>query len=122
MTNTRAADPEILEHRYPVRLERYEIRKDSGGKGTWKGGDGIIRELTFLKPVSLSVLTQHRNVAPYGLNGGEPGAKGLQCIIRAGGQKPELNWRDGAEIEEGDRFILETPGGGGFGSNEEPES
>ncbi|MDX1590417.1 MAG: hydantoinase B/oxoprolinase family protein, partial [Balneolaceae bacterium] len=120
MTNTRAADPEILEHRYPVRLERYEIRKDSGGKGTWKGGDGIIRELTFLKPVSLSVLTQHRNVAPYGLNGGEPGTKGLQYIIRAGGKKSELNWRDGAEIEEGDRFILETPGGGGFGSNEEP--
>lgn len=116
MTNTRAADPEILEHRYPVRLERYEVRRGSGGNGAWKGGNGIIREMTFLKPVSLSVLTQHRNVAPYGSNGGEPGHRGEQSVIRDGhGEEKKLAWRDGAELKAGDRFILQTPGGGGYG-------
>jgi 5-oxoprolinase (ATP-hydrolysing) len=115
MTNTRAADPEILEYRYPLRLERYEIRKGSGGDGLWKGGNGIIRELTFLKPVSLSVLTQHRKVAPYGLNGGESGRRGEQFILNGSGEKTGLKWRDGADLMKGDRFILITPGGGGFG-------
>jgi 5-oxoprolinase (ATP-hydrolysing) len=115
MTNTRAADPEILEHRYPVRLDRYEIQKESGGRGKWKGGNGIIREMTFSEPVSLSVLTQHRKVPPYGLNGGSPGKCGKQWIEKAGGARIELNWRDGAELKHGDRFILHSPGGGGFG-------
>jgi 5-oxoprolinase (ATP-hydrolysing) len=115
MTNTRAADPEILEHRYPVRLERYEIRTGSGGAGRWYGGNGITRELTFLEAVSLSVLTQHRTTAPYGMNGGKPGKTGSQTLVRISGEHQSLHWRDGAELSPGDRLILQTPGGGGFG-------
>ncbi|MEX2601245.1 MAG: hydantoinase B/oxoprolinase family protein [Balneolaceae bacterium] len=115
MTNTRATDPEILEHRFPVRLNRYEIRRGSGGRGTWNGGDGLIREITFMEPLTLSVLTQHRVVPPYGLSGGEPGQCGSQRILRADGTETALNWRDGAKMQPGDRFILETPGGGGYG-------
>ncbi|MDX1641232.1 MAG: hydantoinase B/oxoprolinase family protein, partial [Balneolaceae bacterium] len=114
MTNTRATDPEILEHRYPVILNRYEIRKNSGGRGTWNGGDGIVREMTFSDSVSLSVLSQHRTVAPYGLNGGEDGKSGKQFISRNGSTE-NLSWRDGADLEAGDTFTLKTPGGGGFG-------
>ncbi len=113
MTNTRATDPEILEHRYPVRINRYAVRKNSGGTGKWKGGDGIIREMTFLEPVELTVLTQHRNVEPYGLNGGGAGKPGRQYIIKKNDEKKILDWRDSAKIEKGDRFVLETPGGGG---------
>jgi len=115
MTNTRAADPEILEHRYPVRLDRYGIRKNSGGNGIWRGGDGIIRELTFKENVSLSVLTQHRKVAPFGLKGGKPGLPGEQWVERKNGNTEKLTWRDGADLQPGDKFILHTPGGGGFG-------
>lgn len=115
MTNTRATDPEILEHRYPVILNRYEIRKNSGGAGQWNGGDGIIRELTFTEPVSLSVLTQHRMIPPYGMNGGREGKVGQQRMIRKDGSERKLSWWDGADLEPGDMFILETPGGGGSG-------
>ena len=114
MTNTRATDPEILEHRYPVRLDRYSIRKDSGGQGKWNGGDGLVRELTFLEPVSLSVLAQHRVVEPYGLKGGENGTIGRHWIEFGDGSTKVLKWRDGADLEKGDRFILHTPGGGGY--------
>ncbi len=117
MTNTRATDPEILEHRYPVLLNRYEIRKESGGSGKWNGGDGIIREMTFTEPVSLSVLTQHRTVPPYGLNGGKNGQCGKQKVIRKDGSTQKLSWWDGTDLKAGDRFILKTPGGGGFGEN-----
>ncbi len=116
MTNTAGTDPEILEHRYPVRLDRYAIRKGSGGQGKHKGGDGIVREMTFLETVSLSVLTQHRTEAPYGLQGGEAGSKGMQKVIRNNGETEDLNSVDGRELDAGDRFILHTPGGGGFGS------
>lgn len=115
MTNTRATDPEVLEHRYPVLLRKYAIRKDSGGSGKWKGGDGIYRELEFTGPVSLSVLSQHRKIAPYGLHGGSGGAKGVQYVLQINGEKQQLSWKDSAEMKKGDRFILETPGGGGFG-------
>lgn len=115
MTNTRATDPEILEHRYPVRLERYEINKNSGGAGMWNGGNGLTRTMTFLQPVSLSVLTQHRVTQPYGLNGGLPGKCGEQWIERIDGTREKLNWVDGKELNEGDRFVIVTPGGGGYG-------
>ncbi len=114
MTNTRATDPEVLEHRYPVRLDRYAIRKGSGGNGRWNGGNGLVREMTFLEPVSLSVLAQHRVVQPYGLNGGEPGKTGKHWVEEKDGSKQELLWRDGAELQRGDHFILLTPGGGGY--------
>jgi 5-oxoprolinase (ATP-hydrolysing) len=116
MTNTRGTDPEIFEQRYPVRLERYAIRSHSGGSGTRKGGDGIIREMTFLEPMKLSVLTQHRVQAPYGQKGGEPGKRGKQWVVRKGGEKVVLEPSDACEMNSGDRFVLHTPGGGGFGN------
>jgi 5-oxoprolinase (ATP-hydrolysing) len=116
MTNTRATDPEVLEARYPVRLERFAVRRGSGGAGRWRGGDGVVRELRFLEPASLSVLTQHRRERPYGVDGGEPGAPGRQRLIRASGEELELGTVDGCEAGAGDRLVLETPGGGGWGS------
>lgn len=115
MTNTRITDPEIMEFRYPVRLDKFEIRKGSGGNGQFKGGDGIIRQLTFLKPIELSVLTQHRKVAPFGINGGKNGQKGQQYIILKNGMRIQLNGTDGASLTEGDKFVIKTPGGGGYG-------
>jgi 5-oxoprolinase (ATP-hydrolysing) len=115
MTNTRGTDPEILEHRYPVRLERYGIRPGSGGKGKHRGGNGVVREMTFLEPVSLSVLTQHRVERPYGLCGGEAGQPGGQWVIYRDGSKEKMESVDGRELDAGDRFILHTPGGGGYG-------
>lgn len=115
MTNTRGTDPEILEHNYPVRLDRYAIRRDSGGDGAHKGGNGILREMTFLAPVRLTVLTQHRNEGPYGLKGGQPGKKGEQWVLYKDGRKEKLQSVDGRELDKGDRFILKTPGGGGYG-------
>jgi 5-oxoprolinase (ATP-hydrolysing) len=122
MTNTRITDPEVIEHRYPVRLERFGIRRGSGGAGRYHGGDGVVRELTFLDQASLSVLSQHRTTAPYGLRGGSPGAPGRQQIIRASGEVITLGSVDGCEVGPGDRLILETPGGGGWGEPEAQET
>ncbi len=118
MTNTRITDPEVLEHRYPVRLERFAIRRGSGGAGHHRGGDGAVRELTFLAPMSLSLLTQHRVERPYGMEGGEPGQPGRQRLVRATGEVVDLPSIAAAEVEPGDRLILETPGGGGWGEAE----
>ncbi len=120
MTNTAITDPEILEHRYPVRLQRFGVRRGSGGAGRRPGGDGAVRELLFLSPLSLSVLTQHRIEAPYGAAGGEPGARGAQEVIRSSGRRVALDSIDGIEVEAGDRLILRTPGGGGFGRVGDP--
>lgn len=116
MTNTAITDPEVLEHRYPVRLERFAIRVGSGGAGQFRGGDGVIRELTFLEPVSVSLLSQHRREAPYGLAGGESGRCGTQKLIRGSGAIVELAGIDACEAAAGDRLVLETPGGGGWGA------
>jgi len=115
MTNTRMTDAEVLEHRYPVRVRRFAIRRGSGGAGRWPGGDGVLRELELLAPLSLSVLAQHRVEAPYGLRGGVEGTCGAQRIVRADGTVLPLAPADGAEVEPGDRLIVETPGGGGWG-------
>lgn len=115
MTNTRITDPEIMEYRYPLRLLRFEIRKNSGGKGKYSGGDGVIREILFHESVSLSVLTQHRSQKPYGLKGGLSGLNGEQYVIRSGGDRINLKSIDGTEIHAGDIFIIKTPGGGGYG-------
>ena len=111
MTNTAITDPEILEQRYPVRLWRFALRPGSGGEGQWRGGDGIVREVEFLRPLQVSLLTQHRVVAPYGMEGGGCGERGRQT----------LNGKDLPGIvafaaEPGDRLVIETPGGGGFGA------
>ena len=118
MTNTRITDPEVVEHRYPVRVERFAVRPGSGGAGRWNGGDGAVRETVFLAPMSLSVLTQHRAEGPYGMRGGLPGAPGRQHLARASGETVELKSVDGVEVEPGDRLVLETPGGGGWGRAE----
>jgi 5-oxoprolinase (ATP-hydrolysing) len=115
MTNTRATDPEILEHRYPVRLDRFSIRYGSGGSGRWNGGNGLVREMTFLEPVQLSILTQHRVIPPYGLNSGNPGHTGYQKVIRADGSEVHLKWKDSIQLTAGDKLRLATPGGGGYG-------
>jgi 5-oxoprolinase (ATP-hydrolysing) len=123
MTNTRITDAEVLESRYPVRVERFAVRRGSGGAGRWRGGDGAVRELTFLEPVSLSLLTQQRHAGPRGAAGGDPGAPGRQRLVRVGGDEQVLGAVDGADLEAGDRLVMETPGGGGWGApNDRRES
>lgn len=115
MTNTKLTDPEELERRYPVRLHQFSIRGDSGGKGKWRGGDGIIREIEFLEPVQATLLSQHRIASPYGLTGGEPGAPGRQQLIDSNGQVEELPGIFTRAMQVGERIRIETPGGGGVG-------
>jgi 5-oxoprolinase (ATP-hydrolysing) len=115
MTNTRITDVEIVEHRYPVRVDRFAVRRGSGGRGRYTGGDGVVRALTFLDAVSVSVLGQHRVRGPYGLGGGRPGRCARLRLIRPDGSGRELSSVDGFEASPGDRLILETPGGGGYG-------
>jgi len=110
MTNTAITDPEILEQRYPVRLHRFSLRSGSGGEGRWRGGDGIVREVEFLRPLEVSLLTQHRVEAPYGLAGGDDGACGRQTLNGA-----ELPGIIAFSAKPGDRLVIETPGGGGWG-------
>lgn len=116
MTNTRITDPEVLELRYPVRLERFALRRGSGGVGRHPGGDGVVRELRFLAPVALSILAQHRVETPYGLAGGGPGACGRQTLAREDGTVEALGGLASVAVAAGDRLILETPGGGGWGN------
>ena len=115
MTNTKLTDPEELERRYPVRLHQFAIRTGSGGAGQWRGGDGLIREIEFLEPVQTTLLSQHRVIAPYGLNGGEPGATGRQTLITTEGQETDLPGIFTRPMQPGDRVRIETPGGGGLG-------
>jgi 5-oxoprolinase (ATP-hydrolysing) len=122
MTNTGITDPEILERRYPVFLKRFAIRADSGGQGSFSGGNGVIRELEFLEPVQLSLLTQHRLIAPYGCKGGEAGQPGKQTLIRRDGEREILPPTSSPALDKGDRLLIETPGGGGWGKAEEKPS
>ena len=115
MTNTAITDPEILEWRFPVRLERFAVRKNSGGQGEFTGGNGIVREMVFTEPVSLSLLTQNRTQGPYGLNGGQAGHPGEQHLAKRNGQEIELASVAQQELEASDRLIIKTPGGGGWG-------
>ncbi|KAM9308642.1 5-oxoprolinase [Gastrophryne carolinensis] len=115
MTNTRITDPEILEKRYPVVLKRFELRPGSGGDGSFRGGDGVTRELLFRENVILSVLTERRVFRPYGLNGGSPGATGLNLLQRQDGRIINLGGKTSVPLEPGDIFTLHTPGGGGYG-------
>ena len=118
MTNTRITDAEVLEQRFPVRVERFALRRGSGGQGRQRGGDGLVRELTFLQPVSLSVLSQRRSSGPCGGDGGERGKAGAQRVLRASGEQQTLGAIDGCQLQAGDRVLLETPGGGGWGKQE----
>jgi 5-oxoprolinase (ATP-hydrolysing) len=117
MTNTRLTDPEILERRYPVRVREFSIRRGSGGRGRNRGGDGVVRRLEFLRPVTLSLLTQRRGPhPPYGMSGGQPGAVGSNRLVRADGTVVELPGIAQIAVSAGDWLIVLTPGGGGFGA------
>jgi 5-oxoprolinase (ATP-hydrolysing) len=115
MTNSRLTDPEVLEWRYPVRLDSYEIRAGSGGRGHWHGGNGSLRKIRFLERMTASILSNNRLVPPFGAAGGEPGACGRNYVIRAEGRHEELSFVASTDMHPGDVFVIETPGGGGFG-------
>ena len=116
MTNTRSTDPEVLETRFPVRLEEFSIRKNSGGKGKHNGGNGVTRKLRFLEPMIVTTLCSHRRVKPFGVNGGEPGECGKEWLETENGQTLNLKGNDSCQVKENDLFIMQTPGGGGYGS------
>ncbi|MER6034145.1 hydantoinase B/oxoprolinase family protein [Streptomyces sp. NPDC001835] len=115
MTNSRLTDPEVLEWRLPVRLEEFAVRRGSGGSGRRRGGDGAVRRIRFLEPMTVSTLSQHRRVPPYGMAGGEPGALGSNRVERADGTVTDLGGSGSAEVGPGDVLVIETPGGGGYG-------
>jgi N-methylhydantoinase B/oxoprolinase/acetone carboxylase alpha subunit len=115
MTNSRLTDPEILEQTFPVILESFSIRKGSGGSGKWHGGDGTVRKIRFLEPVEASILSNHRRIAPFGLEGGQPGKTGLNIVEYESNESEELGATATVKLGRDARLIIETPGGGGFG-------
>ncbi len=116
MTNSRLTDPEVLEWRYPVRLESYAIRRGSGGRGRWRGGDGGTRRIRFLEPMTVTTLASHRRVPAFGLHGGAPGALGRHWIEHPDGSTTPMAGCESRDLAPGDVFVIETPGGGGFGA------
>jgi 5-oxoprolinase (ATP-hydrolysing) len=120
MTNSRLTDPEILEARFPVRLERFARRRGSGGIGRWRGGDGVVRVLRALEPITLAILSGSRRVAPFGLAGGGEGRCGRNALLRSDGGCEELGGSAQVAMKPGDVFVLETPGGGGWGVEPAP--
>lgn len=114
MTNTQNTPVEALEHVLPIRIRRYTLRKDSGGRGKFKGGDGIIREFEFLAPALVNILSERRSFSPYGLAGGLPGKRGINTLISRGKAK-SLGGKASFRVNRGDRVVIETPGGGGYG-------
>jgi 5-oxoprolinase (ATP-hydrolysing) len=116
MTNTRMTDPEVLELRYPVRLEEFGIRRGSGGAGRWPGGDGARRRIRFLRPMEAVIVASRRTVAPHGMEGGRPGAPGRQWVERLDGSIHPMKGQDRAALAAGEVLALETPGGGGWGA------
>jgi 5-oxoprolinase (ATP-hydrolysing) len=119
MTNSRLTDPEVLEFRFPVRLESYAIRAGSGGAGRWRGGDGGVRRVRFLEPMTASILSNGREVPAFGMAGGQPGACGHNRVERTDGRVEPLRHIGSVEMTAGDVFVIETPGGGGYGAAEE---
>lgn len=121
MTNTRITDPEVLESRYPeVRIDRFAIRRGSGGKGKFRGGDGTIREILFLRSRKASIVSERRRYPPYGLAGGSPGVRGRNLLIRSDGSRRELGGKAQLTVKRGDRIVIKTPGGGGYGKGSPP--
>lgn len=115
MTNSRLTDPEVLEWRLPVQLDEFSVRRGSGGAGQWPGGDGALRRIRFHEHMTVSTLSQHRRVPPYGMAGGEPGALGANRVERADGTVTALGGSDSTDVGPGDVLVIETPGGGGYG-------
>jgi 5-oxoprolinase (ATP-hydrolysing) len=116
MTNSRLTDPEVLEWRFPVRIDGHAIRQGSGGAGRWRGGNGATRRVRFLEPMTAAILAGHRKIPPYGMAGGAPGDVGRNWVERADGSRTHLGYADQAQVDSGDVFVIETPGGGGFGA------
>jgi 5-oxoprolinase (ATP-hydrolysing) len=116
MTNTRLTDPEILEFRYPVILEKFEIRRGSGGAGQWRGGDGVERIIRFREAMEVSYLHGHRRIPPYGMAGGDPGLCGESLVRRGNGAIETKTGRDQFLCAAGDAIVIRTPGGGGYGN------
>ncbi|MEW5729367.1 MAG: hydantoinase B/oxoprolinase family protein [Pseudomonadota bacterium] len=115
MTNSRLTDPEVLEWRFPVLVDGFSIRRGSGGAGAHRGGDGVVRRVKFLEPMTAAILSNRRRIAPFGLNGGDDARPGRNAILRADGTVEELPGTAQAEMHPGDVFVIETPGGGGYG-------
>ena len=115
MTNTRATDPEVLEKRFPVRIDRFAIRKGSGGNGRWHGGDGSIRAMRALVPMKVTVLSSHRITQAFGIQGGDPGAVGVNEVTRADGTVLLMEGNSEIDLEAGDVYTIYSPGGGGCG-------
>jgi 5-oxoprolinase (ATP-hydrolysing) len=115
MTNSRLTDPEVLEWRYPVRIEEHSIRAGSGGRGRWHGGNGATRRVRFLEAMTAAILAGHRRIPPYGMAGGEPGDVGRNWVNRADGSRVDLSFADEAAVNPGDIFVVQSPGGGGYG-------
>jgi 5-oxoprolinase (ATP-hydrolysing) len=117
MTNTRMTDPEILEIRQPgVRLKKFTLRNRSGGEGMFRGGDGIVREIKFLKPAAVSILSERRAYSPYGIKEGKPGKCGENLLRKSDGSTVSLRHRESLRINAGESIIIKTPGGGGYGT------
>ena len=115
MTNTKITDPEVLEHRFPVVLEEFSIRRGSGGAGRWRGGDGVRRVIRFDREMTAAILSSRRNIAPFGAAGGGDGKPGVNLVRRADGTVETLAGADSARMRPGDAIVIETPGGGGYG-------
>jgi len=117
MTNTRITDPETLERRFPVVLRAFTLRPGSGGRGRWRGGDGVVREIEFLRPLTACILSERRSTRPFGMAGGGPGAAGVNLLLRARapGVRISLGGKAVVQVAAGDRIRIETPGGGGWG-------
>jgi 5-oxoprolinase (ATP-hydrolysing) len=122
MTNTRLTDAEVLEWRYPVLVESFSIRRGSGGRGRWHGGDGVVRRIRFREAMTAAILSTRRAVAPFGMAGGEPGALGRNWVERADGTRVEFGGTHALQVAPGDVFVIETPGGGGYGAPPVPTS
>jgi 5-oxoprolinase (ATP-hydrolysing) len=120
MTNSRLTDPEVLEWRFPVRLESYAIRRNSGGAGRHHGGDGGDRRVRFLEAMTAVMLANRRRVPPFGMAGGRPGAPGRNWVERVDGTREDFGATFRVEMSAGDVFVIQTPGGGGFGPPSQP--
>jgi 5-oxoprolinase (ATP-hydrolysing) len=118
MTNTRLTDPEVLEFRYPVLLEDFHIRPDSGGRGRWNAGNGVRRTIRFLEPMECTILSGHRIVPPFGLAGGGSGQIGENWVRRNDGRMERLKGADATNVDAGEAIIIQTPTAGGYGKPE----
>jgi 5-oxoprolinase (ATP-hydrolysing) len=115
MTNSRLTDPEILESRYPILIERFGVRRGSGGEGEWRGGDGAVRVVRFREAMTAAMLSNRRSTAPFGVSGGGEAKPGVNAVRRANGDLEMLPATARVQMAPGDAFLIETPGGGGFG-------